>query len=72
MTTTSAHDNPTPMPLRWQIVAARNDEVPTDSQPATLQRRWRALGRVLPGADDADPLRAGADQRPLPQVSLRA
>lgn len=71
MNATSAHDAPPPPAPLWQIVPARDYEVPTDSQPATLQRRWRALGRLLLGAsDDAAPAQAEADLRALPQVRL--
>ncbi|HRP65661.1 MAG TPA: hypothetical protein PLF79_06290 [Thauera sp.] len=74
MNTPAAHDTPPPKPPPapplWQIVAARDYEVPADSQPATLQRRWRSLGRLLLGTDDADPAQAEADLRALPQVRL--
>ncbi|MFU2487378.1 hypothetical protein [Thauera sp. WH-1] len=70
MNTPTPHDSPPPPPPLWQIVAARDYEVPADSQPATLQRRWRSLGRLLLGTDDADPAQAEADLRALPQVRL--
>lgn len=70
MNTTAAPDASPPPPPLWQIVPARDYVVPTDSQPATLRRRWRALGQLLLGSDDADHARAEADLRALPQVRL--
>lgn len=72
MNATSAESPPPAKPPLWQIVHAADYERPTDSQPATLQRRWRALGRLLLGDDkgEADPARAEADLRALPQLRL--
>lgn len=72
MNTSPTHDTPSPPPPLWQVVPAKDYALPTDSQPATLQRRWRALGRLLLGddKDEADPARAEADLRALPQLRL--
>jgi len=72
MNATSAESPPPAKPPLWQIVPTADYERPTDSQPATLQRRWRALGRLLLGDDkgEAAPARAEADLRALPQLRL--
>lgn len=65
-------DAPPPPPPLWRIVPTADYEVPADSQPATLQRRWHALVHLLFGEadDDAQPARAEADLRALPQLRL--
>lgn len=66
------HDAPPSPPPLWQIVQAADYALPTDSQPATLKRRWHALGRLLLGDDEDDdaPAQAEADLRALPEVRL--
>ncbi|WP_068803863.1 MarR family transcriptional regulator [Thauera phenolivorans] len=55
----------------WQLVAPEDYRLPADSQPAALQRRWKALTRLLRGRDArAQRARDEAKLSRLPHVRL--
>lgn len=58
-------------PSPWRIVALDEHVCPTDSQPAAMRRRWRALTRLLRSEDpDEAHARAETELRSLPNVRL--
>ena len=68
--TDASHPRRAP-PSPWRIVTLDEHVRPTDSQPAAMRRRWRALARLLRSEDpDQAHARAETELRSLPNVRL--